>query len=169
MAIPIRVALEGHEVRRDRIVRVRSRPVHHIPDVLAQCVAPPAHERALAREGDVAVGEVMPRYHRQLEIVVHHPVVLTRRLQIAQQRAVTGPRELGGVLADRLAAECFFMAHFAIGGELGERGAHDELGHRVRPHRFHEQRCQQHVAAEVGRVRRQRRYQLLPGAEQLEA
>src|SRR5882724_8196384 len=59
MAIPIWVALEGYEVRRDRIVRVRSRPVHHVRDILAQCVAPAAHERALARGGDAGVREIM--------------------------------------------------------------------------------------------------------------
>ncbi len=169
MAIPIRVALEGHEVRRDRIVRVRSRPMHHVPDVLAQRRPPPPREGALACVGHAGVGEVVAGDHRQLEVVVHHPVVLARRLEIAEQRAVARLEELGAVLPNRLASERFFVAHFAVGRELEQRRAHHELRHRVGPHRLHQQRRHQHVAAEVRRVGRQPRHQLLARAEQLEA
>ena len=163
------VAFEAHEIGRDRLARIRSRLLCDVREILAKCGAPTPHECPLARGGDAAVGEVVSGDDRQLEIVVHHPVVLPRCLQMAQQSAVTGLQELGGVLANRLAAERFFVTHFAVRGELGERGAHDELGHRVRPHRLHEQRRHQHVAPKIGRVGRQARHQLLARAEQLEA
>ena len=111
----------------------------------------------------------MPGHDGELEIVVDHPVVLARRLQVAHERPVAGPQELGGILANRLAAERFFVAHVARGSQFRERGADHKLRHRIGPHRLHEQRRHQHVTAKVGRIRRQAGHQLFVRAEQLEA
>src|SRR5439155_19211728 len=122
MAPAIGVALETYEIRREGIPRVWSGLLRDVREIPAQRAAPAPQECPLSRVGYVAVGEVMPRDHRQLEVVVHHPVVLARRLQVAQQGAVAGLQKLGCILANRLATERLFVAHFAIGRELGERG-----------------------------------------------
>ena len=61
------------------------------------------------------------------------------------------------------------MAYVARGAELAERRGDDVLGHRVGPHRLHEQRGHQHVTPEIGGVGGQPGHELLARAEQLEA
>src|SRR5207302_10261970 len=104
------VALEAHEIRRDRLIGVWGGLPPHEREILAEGLAPARHEAALARIGHRAVREIMPGHDGELEIVVDHPVVLAPRLQVAHERPVAGPQELGGTLATRLGAERLSVA-----------------------------------------------------------
>src|SRR2546421_7345116 len=116
------VALEAHEIRRDRLISVWGGLPPYERQVLAERDVPARYEAALARIGHRAVREITSSHDGELEIVVHHPIVLARRLHVAHQRPVAGLQKLGGILANRLAAERFFVADVAGGSEFLERG-----------------------------------------------
>ena len=134
---------------------------------------PFAQEGALAIRRDSGVGEIARGDDRELEVVVHHDVVLARGLQIAQYGAGAGhlprrhePVVFGRVLADRLAAERLLVAHVAIRRELLQRARDHVFRHRRRPHRLHQQGRHQHIAPEVRREIRQPRHHFLAIAQQ---
>ncbi len=174
----VRGAREAHEVHRDGVAGVRCRlprDERQIGNQSAQTTLD-LQEAALPIRRHSRVGEKAGGHHRQLEVVVHHDVVLARGRELPEPHA--GAREptrryqavvLGGVLADRLAAQGLLVAHVPGGRQLTEGARDDVLRHGRRPHGLHEQGGHEHVATEIGREVRQPRHQLLTVAKQLDA
>src|SRR5688500_18224405 len=75
---------------------------------------------------------------------------------------------LDAVLADCLATECLLVTHVSVRTELPQHTGDDVLEHGVRPDGLHHQRGHHHVAAEIRRVVRKPRHQLLSGAERFD-
>jgi hypothetical protein len=136
---------------------------------------------AHGRIGEIAGGE-----HGELELVVHHVVVLPGLVQPGQHhprpreqavRFPPTPRERRAhqrvvhhrVLPDRLAAERLLVAHVAVGAKLAQHASEDMLRHRRGPDRPHHERGHHSVPAEVGGEVGQPRHQLFPAAQQLHA